>query len=66
MLGWDQERPGTSSTDRNSKYWLPGHTLSPGDQPLAAIRVNVDGNEVPQPVGTSRHYRRADADPSRA
>ena len=54
---------GTSPTDRNSKYWLPGHTLSPGDRPLAVIRVNTDGEEVPQPVGTSRHYRQPDAEP---
>ncbi|WP_228563268.1 RNaseH domain-containing protein [Catenulispora rubra] len=62
---WDgiqNVRQGTSPADRNSKYWLPGHTLSPGDQPLAVIRVNIDGNEVPQPVGTSRHYRRPDAE----
>jgi hypothetical protein len=56
-------RQGTAPADRKSKHWLPGHTLSPDARPLAVIRLNIDGDEVPQPVGTSRHHRRPDAEP---
>ena len=51
--------PGT----RKSRYWLPGSTLSPDEQPQAIIRINTEDEEVPQPVSTTRIAKVKDSEP---
>ncbi|MFI8456862.1 RNAseH domain-containing protein [Kitasatospora sp. NPDC085464] len=34
--------------------WLPGSTLPAKDRPIGIIRVNVDMDEMPRPIGLSR------------
>ncbi|GAA0400521.1 hypothetical protein GCM10009541_49580 [Micromonospora gifhornensis] len=62
---WDglhNVRQGASPQDRTSRYWLPGSSLNPAERPDAVIRINVEDDEVPPPVSTTRFLKsRADA-----
>ncbi|KOX13551.1 hypothetical protein ADK67_44110 [Saccharothrix sp. NRRL B-16348] len=55
---------GGSPENKKSRYWLPGSTLTPDERPRAVIRVNIDDEEVPQPVGTTQIARSKDSEPA--
>lgn len=44
---------GGSPENKKCRYWLPGSTLITDERPRAVIRVNIDDEEVLQPVGTT-------------
>ncbi|MCK2245275.1 MULTISPECIES: RNaseH domain-containing protein [unclassified Crossiella] len=44
---------GGSPESKKCRYWLPGCTLVPQERPRAIIRVNIDDEEVLQPVGAT-------------
>lgn len=48
------DAPGSS----NSRYWLPGSSLSRGERPRGIIRITTEDEEVPQPVSTTRIARK--------
>jgi hypothetical protein len=52
--GLQNVRQGTDPQKRASKHWLPGASLPTAQRPTAVIRVNIDGEQVPQPVSTTR------------
>ncbi|MFE2723291.1 RNaseH domain-containing protein [Kitasatospora sp. NPDC059327] len=61
--GLQNMRLGSSPEKRNSRYWLPGSTLSRDERPQAVIRINVSDEEVPQPVSTTRIAKAKGGDP---
>lgn len=62
--GLQNMRLGGSPGNRKSRYWLPGSTLSPDEQPQAIIRINTEDEEVPQPVSTTRIAKVKDSEPA--
>lgn len=62
--GLQNVHQGGSVRDGKSRYWLPGITLNGDERPQAVIRINIDDEEVPQPVSTSRVFKAKDRDPS--
>lgn len=52
--GLQNVRQGTDPGQRASKHWLPGAGLPAVQRPMAIIRVNIDDEQVPQPVSTTR------------
>lgn len=46
-----------------SRYWLPGSTLARDERPHGVIRVNIDDEEVLQPVGTTHIAKARDSEP---
>jgi hypothetical protein len=61
--GLQNKRLGDSPGNGNSRYWLPGSTLSPGERPQAIIRISTEDEKVPQPVSTTRIARGKDSEP---
>ncbi|MFJ4681699.1 RNaseH domain-containing protein [Kitasatospora sp. NPDC088783] len=47
--GLHNRRQGQDSGD--STTWLPGSTLPAKERPIGIVRINVDMNEMPRPVG---------------
>ncbi|RFS81571.1 DUF3893 domain-containing protein [Actinomadura spongiicola] len=62
--GLQNVHQGGSPQDGKSRYWLPGITLNGDERPQAVIRINIDDEEIPQPVSTSRVFKAKDRDPS--
>ncbi len=46
-----------------SRYWLPGSTLNRDERPQAVIRVNIEDDEVPPPVGATQVLKDLDSEP---
>ncbi|GAB3943536.1 hypothetical protein GCM10029976_066300 [Kribbella albertanoniae] len=63
---WDGLQNGRLSSSpeaRNSRHWLPGSTLHHDERPRAIIRINIDADEVPQPVGSTHLAKAEDSAP---
>lgn len=45
---------GADRASGKSKYWLPGSSLQSDQRPKAVVRINLDDEEVPQPVSSSK------------
>lgn len=55
---------GGSPQSGKSRYWLPGSTLNHDERPQAIIRINIEDEEVPQPVSTTRVMKANDREPT--
>ncbi|ONI91721.1 hypothetical protein ALI22I_07580 [Saccharothrix sp. ALI-22-I] len=54
---------GGSPENAKSRYWLPGSTLARDERPHGVIRINIDDEEVLQPVGTTHIAKAKDSEP---
>ncbi|WP_187280842.1 RNaseH domain-containing protein [Microbispora sp. CSR-4] len=62
--GLQNMHQGSSPEGRTSRYWLPGSSLSHDERPRAVIRINIEDEEVPPPVSTTRIAKSEDSEPA--
>lgn len=61
--GLPNKHLGSSPGNTTSRYWLPGSTLTPDERPHGIIRININDEEVLQPVGTTHIAKAKDSEP---
>ena len=61
--GLQNIRLGDSPENRKSRYWLPGSTLGADERPRAIVRINIEADEVPQPVSATYIAKTKDSKP---
>ncbi|WP_371782549.1 RNaseH domain-containing protein [Streptosporangium subroseum] len=62
--GLQNMHQGASPEGSKSRYWLPGSTLSRDERPQAVIRLNIEDDEVPPPISTTRIVKGKDNEPA--